>query len=92
MLPPILEPLTSFRDRTVVLTGLYNEPAEPRQGEPGGGHGRISPAFLTGVHAKPTEGIDLRAGVSIDQIVARQLGQSSALPSLGSGVTFSVPS
>jgi hypothetical protein len=82
MLTPILEPLTSFRDRTLVLTGLYNEPAEPRQGEPGGGHGRISPAFLTGVHAKPTEGIDLRAGVSIDQIVARQLGQSSALPSL----------
>jgi hypothetical protein len=82
VLTPILEPLTSFRTRTLVLTGLYNEPADPRPGEPGGGHGRISPAFLTGVHAKPTEGLDLRAGVSIDQVVARQLGQSTALPSL----------
>jgi hypothetical protein len=82
VLTPILEPLASFQDQMLVLTGLRNEPADARQGEPAGGHGRISPAFLTGVHARPTEGIDLRAGVSIDQIVARQLGRSNALPSL----------
>ena len=47
-------------------------------GRAGGGHGRIGGAFLTGVHAKPTEGADFEAGISIDQIAAAQLGQQHA--------------
>ena len=46
-----------------MLTNLDNEPAVARLGEPAGGHGRIGGAFLTGVHAKPTEGADFEAGV-----------------------------
>ena len=49
-------------------TGLDHKPAAQLPGEPGGGHGRIGGAFLTGVHAKPTEGADFEAGISIDQI------------------------
>jgi Protein of unknown function (DUF1552) len=60
-LPPILQPLAPFRSKVVVLTGLDNEPAIARLGEPAGGHGRIGGAFLTGVHAKPTEGADFEA-------------------------------
>jgi hypothetical protein len=85
-LSPILEPIGKFRDRMLVLTNLDNEPAVARLGEPAGGHGRIGGAFLTGVHAKPTEGTDFEAGVSIDQIAARHLGQQTQLTSLELGL------
>jgi uncharacterized protein DUF1552 len=85
-LSPILQPLAAFRDRLVVLSGLDNKPALALQGEPAGGHGRIGAAFLTGVHAKPTEGADFRAGVSIDQIAAAHLGEETELASLELGL------
>ncbi len=85
-LSPILQPLQGFRDQLVVLTGLDNTPALALQGEPAGGHGRIGAAFLTGVHAKPTEGADFRAGISIDQIAASHLGQETQLASLELGL------
>lgn len=85
----ILEPLAPFRDRLLVLTGLDNEPAVARLGEPAGGHGRIGAAFLTGIHAKPTEGADFEAGISMDQIAARQLGQHTQLASLELGLETS---
>jgi hypothetical protein len=85
-LSPILEPIGKFRDRMLVLTNLDNEPAVAKLGEPAGGHGRIGGAFLTGVHAKPTEGADFDAGVSIDQIAARHIGQQTQLASLELGL------
>jgi hypothetical protein len=81
-LSPILQPLAKFQDRMMVLTGIENPPAFIRDGEPRGGHGRIAPAFMTGVHVKPTIGGDFEAGVSIDQIAAKQIGQDTQLPSL----------
>ena len=42
----------------------------------------ISGEWLTGVQAKKTEGPDIRAGVSLDQIVAQHLGQETQLASL----------
>ena len=83
---PILEPLEPFRDRLVVLTGLDNTPAATMPGDPGGGHGRVTGAFLTGVRAKPTEGADFEAGVSVDQIAAAQLGRRTELASLEVGI------
>ena len=79
---PILAPLSPFRDRLLVLTGLDNRPALAVKGEPAGGHGRIGGAFLTGVHAKPTEGADVEAGVSMDQIAATELGRRTQVASL----------
>src|SRR4030095_11398572 len=54
--------------------------------DPRGGHGRIGAAFLTGVHAKPTEGADFRAGISIDQIAAAHLEDQTELASLELGL------
>ena len=82
----ILAPLEPFRDRVLVVSGLDNAPGLARPGEPAGGHGRIGGAFLTGVHAKPTEGADFEAGVSIDQIAAAHLGQQTQLASLELGL------
>ena len=83
---PILKPLEPFRDRLVVLSGLDHAPAAQMPGDPAGGHGRITGAFLTGVHAKPTEGADFEAGVSVDQIAAARLGRRTELASLEVGI------
>jgi hypothetical protein len=81
-LTPILQPLSAFRDRLVVVSGLDNRSGLAAAGEPAGGHGRIGAAFLTGVHAKPTEGADFRAGISVDQVAAAHLGHDTQLGSL----------
>ena len=78
---PILKPLEAFRDRTLVLTGLDNFPAMD-QGDAGGQHSRAPVGFMSGVHAKQTEGADVRAGTTIDQIVAQELSKDLKLPSL----------
>ena len=78
----MLEPLAAFRDRMLVISGLDNRPGLALPGEPAGGHGRIGGSFLTGVHVKPTEGADFQAGMSLDQIAARELGRHTQLASL----------
>ncbi len=81
-LTPTLEPLAPFKDRLTVVTGLTNRPAFPATGEGTGDHVRAAATFLTGVHPKKTEGPDIRAGVSMDQIMARELGKDTQLTSL----------
>ncbi len=79
---PILQPLSPFLDRIVMLTGLSNAQGDALPGEGAGDHARASGAYLTGVHPKKTEGADIRAGVSMDQIAAGVLGQETELTSL----------
>jgi hypothetical protein len=78
---PILKPLEAFRERTLVLTGLDNFQATD-QGDAGGQHPRAAPAFMSSVHPKQTEGADVRAGTTIDQMIAGQIGRDTKLPSL----------
>src|SRR5919201_5268741 len=78
---PILEPLEAFRDRTIVFTGLDNFPATD-QGDSGGQHPRAAPAFMSCVHPKQTEGADVQAGATIDQMIAQHIGRDSKLTSL----------
>jgi hypothetical protein len=85
-LSPSLEPLEPFRNRLVVVSGLDHKPGAQLPGEPAGGHGRIGGAWLTGVHAKPTEGADFEAGVSLDQIASAHLGTETELRSLEVGL------
>ncbi len=80
-LTPSLKPLEPFRNKLVVVSGLANLQAEA-MGSPPGPHSRASAAWITGTHAKFTEGADVRAGVSADQIAADVLGQQTVLPSL----------
>ena len=81
-IPPTLEPLAPFRDRLLVLSGLCSEEGIARPGEGAGDHARAAGAYLTGVHPKKTEGHDIRAGISMDQIAARVLGRQTQLASL----------
>lgn len=81
-LTPILQPLAAFRDRLLIVSGLCNSEADARVGEGGGDHSRGQAAFLTGAHAKKTQGADVEAGISMDQIVAKEVGHETQLPSL----------
>ena len=79
---PILEPLAPFRDRLLVLTGLDSKQANAWPGEGGAYHTRASAAYLTGVHPKASDGRDMGAGISVDQIAAQELGKHAQLASL----------
>ena len=80
-LSPTLQPLAAFRDRTLVLTGLDNFPATD-QGDVGGQHPRAAPAFMSCVHPKQTEGADVEAGTTIDQMIAERICRDTKLSSL----------
>jgi hypothetical protein len=81
-----LEPLAAFKDRMVVISGLDNQQAAGLTGEIGGDHPRACTAWLTGTHAKMTSGADLHAGISVDQIAAKEFGKSTQLASLEIGL------
>jgi len=78
---PILKPIEAFRDRTLVVTGLDNFQATD-QGDVGGQHPRAAPAFMSCVHPKQTEGADVQAGTTIDQLIAQKICRDTKLPSL----------
>ena len=80
-LPPILEPLAKHRHDFSLISGLALDPANSH-GDGGGDHARSSAAFLTGCHPRKTAGADIKAGVSVDQIAANQIGDQTRLPSL----------
>src|SRR5262245_14662636 len=42
----------------------------------------MAPAFMCGVHARPTQGADFEAEISVDQIVANHIGRETQVPSL----------
>lgn len=85
-LTPVLEPLSSFRDRMLVLSGLDQDQAEAFANEVGGDHPRACTAWLTGAHARMTSGADLKAGISVDQVAAREFGKYTQLASLEVGL------
>jgi len=88
-LTPVLEPLAAFKDRMVVLSGLDQHQSAALGFEIGGDHPRACTAWLTGAHAKMTSGADLRAGISVDQVAAREFGKYTQLASLEVGLESS---
>jgi uncharacterized protein DUF1552 len=85
-LTPVLQPLAQFRDRMLVLSGLDQQQSAARENEVAGDHPRACTAWLTGAHAKMTAGADLRAGVSVDQIAAKEFSKYTQLASLEVGL------
>jgi hypothetical protein len=75
-----LEPLEPIRQLTQVLGGLNHRTAEGGPDGPGD-HARGGGTFLTGVRLKKSA-TDIRAGISIDQVIARQVGHLTRFPSL----------
>jgi hypothetical protein len=80
-LSPTLKPIEAFRDQMLVVTGLDNYQATD-QGDVGGQHPRAAPAFMSCAHPKQTEGADVQAGTTIDQVIAQKICRDTKLPSL----------
>ena len=80
--PVTLQPLIKHRGKISILTGLALHPAMPQPGEGTGDHVRASAAYLTGAHPKKTEGADLQCGVSMDQLAAGYIGDTTQMRSL----------
>ena len=83
-LPPTLEPLQNVKDEINVFTGLTHDKARAN-GDGAGDHARSAATFLTGSQAKKTDGKEIRAGISLDQLIAEKVGQTTRLPSLEIG-------
>jgi len=80
---PTLKPLAPFRDRLLILSGMDNSIGDARPGEgESAPHERAGGVFLTSVHPE-REG---RAGTSMDQVLARELGRETQLASLELGL------
>lgn len=82
---PIMQALEPFRERLLVLSGLAQVNGRAL-GDGAGDHARAGATWLTGVHPKKTEGADIHAGISADQIAARELGKTTQLGSLEIGL------
>jgi hypothetical protein len=81
-LPYILESLEKVKDQTVVMTGLWSQSAEPPEGTTGSDHW-VAAAYLTAIKPRKTAGSDATVGsATIDQVIARKIGQDTLLPSL----------
>jgi hypothetical protein len=78
---PVLRPLENLRHHIVVVSGLANKGAE-NLSEGGGVHTRVGTSWLSGVRPKKTEGADIEAGTSIDQMAAPIISADTPLQSL----------
>ena len=75
---PILKPLEPFKNQIVVVKNLTRS----HPGSQVGDHAVSVGGYLTGVWPKRTEAEDVYANTTIDQVVAKQIGQDAPLPSL----------
>ena len=78
---PILRPLEPFRSQLTVVSGLANVAGDPVDAG-SGPHSRASGCWLSGVPVRRTESADLRAGRTMDQFAADELGKDTPLRSL----------
>jgi hypothetical protein len=76
-LMPIMKPLEPFRGSMVVVSNLCRA-----GGDVAGDHAVSSAGWMSGVVAKRTEAEDVRVGTTVDQIIAREIGQDTPFPSL----------
>jgi hypothetical protein len=82
-LPQTLDPLSAYRDQMLILSGMNNSQGDalPGEGE-SAPHERAGGVFLTGVHPLRQGHV----GISVDQLIARELSQYTQLASLELGL------
>lgn len=70
-----LKPLEKYKDKMTVVSNLLGADGS-------GQHSGACTAWLTDAFPKKTQGTDVEAGVSIDQIIAKNIGQDTVFPSM----------
>lgn len=83
-LPESLQPLSFARDYLNCFDGLTHNTAMTNGDDEGCGHGQGSTSFLTGAQAYRSQD-DVRAGISIDQLYGRHVGNATRFPTLELG-------
>lgn len=83
-LTKILKSLRPVKRDLLVLTGLTHDKGRAN-GDGPGDHARSAGVYLTGVQPLKSEGAEIRAGISVDQAVAKQIGHLTRFPSLEIG-------
>lgn len=81
-LSPMLQPLASLKSDFLVLSGIANKPGIP---DGPGDHAAGTGSFLTATHVYKTEGASIQNGISLDQVAAANLGQTTKYASLEVG-------
>jgi hypothetical protein len=76
-----LSPLEKLKQHVLIPTGLSQKQAESF-GDGNGEHSRGQTVWLSGVHPKRTEGADVQAGITVDQIAAQQISKDTPLLSI----------
>ena len=79
--PYVYKPLEPFRDRVLLTSGLWSQAALGPPGVTGQDH-FVASSFMCAVKPKKTTGADVEAGTTIDQVIAKKIGQSNLLPSI----------
>jgi hypothetical protein len=80
-----MKPLEPYRGQMLVLSNLMQRGGRAL-GDGAGDHARAGASWLTGIHPKKTEGSDITAGISVDQIAAKEFGKITQLGSLEIGL------
>jgi hypothetical protein len=83
--PFVYQPLEPFRKHVVLTSGLWSQSSENPPGVTGADH-FVAAAYLSAVKPRKTTGADIEAGTTIDQVIARQIGKNTLLPSLQLGL------
>ena len=82
-LSPILQPLQSLKSEVLVIEELMNKNSLST----GDGHYTKTANFLTSMRIQKTTGSNVHSGgVSVDQIIAQQIGKHTLFPSLEYGI------
>ena len=81
--PTSLAPLEPYRDYLTIVSNMDVRNAEAfTPPEIGGDHFRSAAVFLTQAHPHQTQGSDVKAGISLDQIYAKKFGEDTPIPSM----------
>jgi hypothetical protein len=81
--PTAMAPLEPWREYITIVSNTDVRMAEAfAPPEIGGDHFRSAAVFLTQSHPKQTQGSDLKAGISLDQLFAQKYGQETPIPSM----------
>lgn len=81
--PTSMSPLEPWREYITIVSNTDVRNAEAfLPPEIGGDHFRSAAVFLTQAHPKQTQGSDLKAGTSLDQLYAQKFGQETPIPSM----------
>ncbi len=72
---PTLSPLAAYKDKLTVVSNLLGAEGSAQ-------HGGAATAWLTDMFPKKTQGTDVESGVSLDQVIAKQIGRDTVFPSM----------